>query len=130
MRWTIALLLCFGAAACSSLGLTSKPPPVYVVFFEGPSIVLTDTAKHIVDHAAAEAKASGAMVQIAGQGVKSKGYNPKMAQPRMQVVEDALIADGVTADHLVRTELTTGGAKVDASGAQRVEIRLMAKPAS
>lgn len=127
MRISLALLLCFGMAACSTLS-PSKPPPVYVVFFEGPSVTLSDTAKAIVDHAAAEAKSSGAMVQVAGQSTKSKGYNPAMAEPRIHAVEDAFIAGGITADRLVRTSFTTGDAKVDASGAQRVEIRLMDKP--
>jgi hypothetical protein len=129
MRFSIALLLCFGAAACSTL-TPPAPPPVYVVFFAGNGIALTDDARMIVDHAAAQAKSSGAtMVQIAGQSTKSPGYNPAMAEPRIQAVEDALLADGITAAQLVRTSLTTGDAKVDASGAERVEIRLMDKPA-
>jgi hypothetical protein len=40
------------------------------------------------------------------------------------------VAAGIPSTRLVRASLTTADAKVDATGAQRVEIRLVDKPES
>jgi hypothetical protein len=73
------------------------------------------------------------MVQITGPSTKiAPGYDPSLAEPRIQAVEAALVADGVSEDRLVRASLTTTdvNVKADASGAQRVEIRVIDKPAN
>lgn len=127
IRFLVAAALCASLAACSVL--RPEPPPAYVVFFTGKSIELTPDAQKIIAKAAAKAqRMRPQMVQIAGPGTRiAKGYNPKLANPRMDAVADALVADGVDKALLVRTSLTTGDADVDLSGASRVEIRLVPK---
>ncbi|HEY2033853.1 MAG TPA: hypothetical protein VGH02_09235, partial [Rhizomicrobium sp.] len=73
------------------------------------------------------------MVQVTGPSTKiAPGYDPSLAEPRIEAVESTLIADGISKDRLVRASLTTKdvNVKADPSGAQRVEIRLIDKPAS
>lgn len=127
IRFVVAAALCASLAACTIL--RQEPPPAYVVFFTGKSIALTPDAQKIIADAAAKVQRSHPqMVQIAGPGTRiARGYNPKLADPRMDAVANALVADGVDKKLLVRTSLTTGDANVDLSGASRVEIRLVPK---
>jgi hypothetical protein len=72
-------------------------------------------------------------VQITGPSVKvAPGYDPALAEPRMEAVEARLIADGVAKSRLARASETTDGVNIkhDPSGAQRVEIRLVDRPVS
>jgi hypothetical protein len=134
MRKIIALTLFAGLGGCGTFNFMSSQPQVYVAFFPDHSVALTDTAQHIVDHAAAEAKMQGAKtVQITGPSVKvAPGYDPALAEPRMEAVEARLIADGVPKSRLARASETTDGINIahDPSGAQRVEIRLVDRPAA
>ena len=130
MRAIFASILCLGLVACAAMK-PAAPPPAYLVFFEGHSVTLSDSARAIVAKAANEAEGgAGAMVQIAGPSTKvAPGYDPRYAQPRIDAVTKALIADGVAENRIVQTSLTTGKVKVDTSGAQRVELRVM-KPSA
>jgi hypothetical protein len=129
MRKIIALALFVGLGGCGTFNFMSSQPQVYVAFFPDHSVALTDTAQHIVDHAARDAKMQGMKtLQITGPSVKvAAGYNPALAEPRMEAVEARLVADGVAKARLARASETTDGINIahDPSGAQRVEIRLV-----
>lgn len=128
MRLTIALLLCLGVAACGTFTKPSEPA-AYVVFFMGNDITLNPQTQTIVDQAASDAKTNAtADVEVTGPSTKiAPGYDPKFAQPRIDAVIRALIADGVAENRIVRTSPTLK-IKTDASGAERVEIRVVSKP--
>jgi outer membrane protein OmpA-like peptidoglycan-associated protein len=130
MRSTV-FIFCLLLAGCGTL-FNSEPPPAYVVFFPDNSLDITPDAQAIVKSAAAKASFNpGQMVAVAGPSTKiAPGYNPGLAEPRIAAVERALVAAGVPTSRLVRASLTTANAKVDATGAQRVEIRLVDKPES
>jgi predicted small lipoprotein YifL len=131
MKKLIVLASLFGLAGCGTFGLSSEPP-VYVVFFADHQTTVTADGVDIVRHIASDAKLKGAdMVQITGPSTKiAPGYDPALAEPRIEAVEAMLIADGVSKDRLARASLTTTdvNVKADPSGAQRVEIRLIDKP--
>jgi hypothetical protein len=134
MRKIVVFVSLLGLAGCGTLNFLSPSPPVYVVFFPDHATTLTGAAADIVRKAASEAKMKNAdMVQITGPSTKiAPGYDPSLAEPRMQAVEATLVSDGVSKDRLVRASLTTTdvNVKADASGAQRVEIRVVDRPAN
>jgi outer membrane protein OmpA-like peptidoglycan-associated protein len=105
-----------------------------VVFFPAHQTALTADGMSIVRKAAADARGKGAdMVQVTGPSTKiAPGYDPSLAEPRIEAVETALVAEGVSKERLARASLTTTdvNVKADPSGAQRVEIRLIDKPTS
>jgi hypothetical protein len=130
MRALPTLLLCLALTACGTMRSTA--PEAYVVFFAGTGTSITADGAAIIKSAAADANAhKDKMVEVAGPATKiAPGYNPGEAEPRIAAVERALVGAGVDEKRLVRASLTTGKIKVDATGAQRVEIRLVEKPAS
>ena len=66
------------------------------------------------------------MVQLSGPSTQIKPhYDPGLAAPRIQLVEDELVADGIPREKIVRTSLPTDDVQVNTSGAQRVEIRVL-----
>lgn len=134
MRRLFAGLLVLGVAACGSMNKGTGPaegtpatPQAYIVFFVGHSVELTDDGRKIVASAAREAKGMGVkMVQLSGPSTQvTPHYDPGLAAPRIKLVEDELIADGVAKDKIVLTSLPTDDVKVNTSGAQRVEIRIL-----
>ncbi|MGH6877059.1 MAG: hypothetical protein ACREHV_06715, partial [Rhizomicrobium sp.] len=70
-------------------------------------------------------------VQITGPSTRAAaGYDPTIAEARMRIVEQTLVADGVPAERQFRTEPTPDTLKADKTGRQRVEIRIVgSKPA-
>ena len=135
MRKILVLALAAALSGCATMtALFHSPPPVYVVFFPDRSTDLPKAGQKIADDAAAAAKLDGAKtVQLTGPSTKiAPGYDPSLAEPRIHAVELALIADGVAQNRLVRASETTDGVNVksDPSGAQRVEIRLVERPAN
>lgn len=132
MRRISILLVILTLGGCGTFGFSE--PPVYVVFFPDHQTALTADGANIVRHVAADARLKGMeMVQVTGPSTKiTRGYDPSLAEPRIEAVEVALVADGVSKDRLARTSLTTTdvNVKADPSGAQRVEIRLVDRPAS
>ena len=83
-------------------------------------MTLTDDGHHIVDHVAADAKSQGGkIIQITGPSTQvAPGYDPSLAEPRIEAVEAALVADGIGRDRLARASETTDGMNVthDPSG--------------
>jgi hypothetical protein len=123
-----------GLAACGSMNKGTGPvegsattPQAYIVFFVGRDVTLTDDGRKIIASAAREAKGAGVkMVQLSGPSTQvTRHYDPGLAAPRIKLVEDELIADGVSRDKIVLTSLPTDDVKVNTSGAQRVEIRVL-----
>jgi outer membrane protein OmpA-like peptidoglycan-associated protein len=124
-------LLCL--AGCGAMRSLTGAPPLYPVFFDNNDVTLTANARAIVDDAARDAKQHNLMyVQITGPSTKTPaGYDPTVAEARMRIVEQTLIADGVPAERQFRTEPTPDMLKGDKTGRQRVEIRIVdRKPAS
>lgn len=113
-------------AGCGSLGLFSKEPPVYAVFFDAHTVSLTPDGRKIVDNAAADAKLHPRqIVEVSGPSTKAApGYDPALAQARIRLVEQTLVADGVAPTRMFRAPSPLAPIKAGASGAQRVEIRL------
>ena len=130
MRWFAALTIGLLLAACTTA--PQNPPAAYVVFFQNNSTAIPVAGSSIIASAAADARMhADKMVAVAGPSTKiAPGYDPGLAEPRISAVEHALIAAGVAQTRLVRTSLTTGDIKAGATGDQRVEIRLVDKPAS
>lgn len=123
-----------GLAACGSMNKGTGPaegspttPQAYIVFFVGHDVTLTADGHKIIAAAAREAKGMGVkMVQLSGPSTQvTPHYDPGLAAPRIKLVEDELIADGVAKEKIVLTSLPTDDVKVNTSGAQRVEIRVL-----
>ncbi|HTQ13887.1 MAG TPA: hypothetical protein VMH86_08420 [Rhizomicrobium sp.] len=135
MRKFAIVLAALCLAGCASFGWRSSAPrpAVYVVFFPDRTVTLTANGDKIVrDAASAAAARSTETVEITGPSTRvAPGYDPSLAAPRIKLVQNALVADGVSADRIVMASETTDGVNVksDPSGAQRVEIRLVEKPA-
>lgn len=138
MRRLFASLLAssfvLGVAACGSMNKGTGPaegspttPQAYVVFFVGHDVALTNDGREIIAAAAREAKTADVkMVQLSGPSTQvTPHYDPGLAAPRIKLVEDELIADGVAKEKIVLTSLPTDDVKVNTSGAQRVEIRVL-----
>lgn len=129
MRKLLIALAVLSLSGCAHF--MTNPPPVLVVFFPDHQVALTQDGKKIVDDAASAAKVSGAqLVELTGPSTKiAAGYDPSLAEPRIAAVEAELVADGVAKDRLVRASETTDGVnmKSDPTGAQRVEIRFVAR---
>jgi hypothetical protein len=134
MRKILALSLALSLSGCGTFTFLSGPPAVFVVFFPDHGTQLTADGQKIVGDVATAAKMHGGeTIQLTGPSTKvAAGYDPSFAEPRIATVEAALIADGIARDRLVRASETTDGINVksDPSGAQRVEIRLLDKPAN
>lgn len=127
MRRIIAAAGLIALAGCSVLRSMSGAPPAYAVFFDDNNVTLTADARVIVDDAAKDARDHPIMfVELTGPSTKAAmGYDPTIAEARMRIVEQTLIADGVPADRQFRTEPTPDTLKADKTGRQRVEIRLV-----
>jgi len=125
----VAGLMCL--AGCSAMRSISGPPPVYAVFFDDKSIVLDRDSRAIVDNAANEAKAHpGKYAQISGPSTKAAtGYDPAIAEARIHLVEQTLIDDGIAKERLTRVAEPVV-IKAGKGDAQRVEIRIVDKPAT
>jgi hypothetical protein len=123
-----ALLL----AGCSTLSNPfaqpkKPPPPAYVVFFAGHSVMLSMNAKHIIaDAARAATQNSNTLVEVSGPSTKlTPGYDPRYAQPRINAVIDELLADGVPQPHIAQGSSLSSALEVDAAGDQRVVLHLI-----
>jgi hypothetical protein len=123
-------------ATCAMLGAcaTVRPnaPQPYVIFFAGSSTGIPAEGAAIVANAIADAQLHPRkLVAVAGPSTKAApGYEPGLAEPRISAVEKALAAAGIDPKRIVRTPLETSAVKVDATGAQRVEIRIVDAPNS
>ena len=118
-----ALLL----AACSTF--SQRAPATYMVFFTSGNTELSADARAVIDRAASTIRGTHPQTVMIAAGVSS-GDNLKLAEPRFLAVRQALIADGVADDLIARTALSDASLSVGATGDQRVEIELSARPAT
>jgi len=133
MRQIVVATTLLVLAGCSVMRSMTGAPPVYAVFFDDKNVTLTADARAIVDDAAKDAREHALMyVQLTGPSTKAAaGYDPSIAEARMRIVEQALVADGVPAERQFRTEPTPDTLVADKTGRQRVEIRIVdTKPPS
>jgi outer membrane protein OmpA-like peptidoglycan-associated protein len=114
-------------AGCSVF--THEAPASYMVFFSSSTTELSPDARAVVDKAAVDIRGSHPESVMIAAGIAS-GDNLKLAQARFLAVRQALIADGVADDLIARTAIADASLSVGATGDQRVEIKLVAKPAS
>lgn len=123
MRLVPLLWLLLALPACSLLAPNNSP---YLVYFQERSAQLDAPARSLIAEAAQRANAEPtASVTVAGY-TDSAGSPPadvSLSQQRAQVVADALAADGVAANRIVRTgHGQTGGEPGIAN--RRVEITI------
>ncbi len=127
MRSFLWLLVIPVLAGCALM----RTPPVtntFVMFFDLGSMVLSPAAKAEIDLAAEKIKATHpAHVAIAvyPKIIAEDGSNPRLADSRFDVVEGALVADGVDQRILARAMLTDLEVKAGPAGNRRIEIRLL-----
>jgi outer membrane protein OmpA-like peptidoglycan-associated protein len=114
-------------AGCTILG--HDRPANYMVFFSSSNTELSAEARAVVDQAAATIRATHPDSVMIAAGV-ADGEKLKLAQIRFDVVRNALIADGVDAELIAHTAMVDTALEVGATGDQRVEIKLVSKPAS
>ena len=114
-------------AGCSSFG--HEAPSSYMVFFSRGDTELSADGRAVVDKAAAAIRATHPASVLIAAGIAS-GNNLKLAEPRFLAVRQALIADGVSDELIARSAIADTSMSVGATGDQRVEISLVAKPAS
>ncbi len=118
-----SLLLLPCLAAPDGTRAQPAPPPAYVVFFAEWSAALDDAANGVITAAAAAAKSGSGPITITGfadhQG--SATADAELSQLRAQVVEDALLADGIPA---TRMKLVAAGRQPGPAGVvdRRVEV--------
>jgi outer membrane protein OmpA-like peptidoglycan-associated protein len=121
MRSALFCIVLLTASACSML---EPAAPKYVVFFTPGSSQLDGPARHAIADAAARAAANpAAPVNVIGyaDSVGTPQDDVLLSQQRSQAVADALVADGVAANRLVR--LGRGRSGGDAGlESRRVEI--------
>jgi outer membrane protein OmpA-like peptidoglycan-associated protein len=102
-------------------------PQTYLLFFHQWSPTLTPEAKMIVDQASAKAKATQpSTVAVAGytDTVGSAEDNKRLAEGRVKIVQDAMIADGVDPKLFLAIPLGPADDTAGMTGDRRIEIRL------
>ncbi|MGA7711493.1 MAG: OmpA family protein [Rhizomicrobium sp.] len=129
MRRLLWLSIIAVLAGCTVMGPSPVPATkTFVVFFDSASARLTPAAQADVDLAAATIKSTHpAHVSIAVYIKAATGdpANPRLADPRFDAVEAALVADGVDPHILVRRKLTDMEVHANPSGDRRAEIHLL-----
>jgi len=123
MRFGPILWLVLALSACAPFG--SNGPP-YIVYFQERSAQLDDQARSLIALVAQRANAEPAIpVNVIGY-TDSAGSPPadvQLSQQRAQTVADALVANGVAANRLVRTGRGQTGTDPGVAS-RRVEITL------
>ena len=118
------------AVLLTSCSVFVNPAPAsYMVFFPSSNTELSADARAVVDSAAGDIRAHHPESVMIAAGIAS-GDNLKLAEPRFLAVRQALIADGVSDDLIARTAIADASLSVGTTGDQRVEIKLVAKPAA
>jgi outer membrane protein OmpA-like peptidoglycan-associated protein len=115
------LLLLLFLSACSLFGPSG---PNYVVYFQERSAQLDAPARRVVAQVAKRARAEpAAPVEVSGytDSAGSSQADVLLSQQRAQAVTDALIADGVAANRLVRKGQGQTGSNPGVAS-RRVEI--------
>lgn len=120
MKPLALLLAAFILVGCQS---ATNLPATFIIFFQGGSTTLTADAQAAIVRAADAARASGATRVTIASGV-AQGDNLKLAEPRYQEVQRALIARGVAAGSIARSSLPDAGVNTGPTADTRVEIIL------
>jgi len=123
------LLSVIAATLCSCSSLGDQPAPVYIVFFHRGAIEIAPEAGTALDQAAAAIRSAHPASIAIASGVAT-GDNLRLAEPRFNVVRQALIARGVRAEIIARSALADSKLDVGATGDTRVEILLLTKAPS
>jgi outer membrane protein OmpA-like peptidoglycan-associated protein len=122
--------LSFAALLLAGCGtFLHEAPANFMVFFPASSTELSPEARAVVDKAASAIRGSHPDSVMIAAGTAT-GDNLKLAQPRFLAVRQALIADGVADDLIARSAIADTSLSIGATGDQRVEIRLVDKPAT
>jgi len=103
------------------------PPQTYLLFFHQWSPALTPEAKTIVDQASAKVKETHpSTVTVAGytDSVGSAEDNKRLAEGRVKMVQDAMIADGIDPKMFLAIPLGPADDTAGMTGDRRIEIRL------
>lgn len=119
-RWSLVVVLLVAGCAL----FTQEH---YGVFFQPKSAALDDKAKQIIATLAEKAKQRpGAIVTVSGFAAPQGSVPDKMklSAERARVVADALTADGVPPDRIVRRAEGGVDYSVDSQESRRVEITL------
>jgi len=98
-------------------------PVTYIVFFHIGSADLTEDANAAIARAADAVQASHSSQVAIASGV-AQGDNLRLAEPRYQAVQRALIARGVVARSIVRSSLPDATLPTGSAADTRVEIIL------
>ena len=118
---------------CGLVGCVSSPPPgpATPVFFQPFSAALDESALTAIASAAKEANQQPeARVTVTGaaDSVGSIQANKYLSETRAQVVADALVSDGVSADRIhvrgVGIALAPGAVGTSAQSARRVLVQI------
>ena len=121
MRRAPLLLLLLALSACSLFGPSG---PHYVVFFQERSAQLDAPARGVIAQVARRANAEPA-APVEVRGYTDSSGSPQadvlLARERVRSVADALVADGVAANRLVRKGSGQTGANPGVAS-RRVEI--------
>ena len=120
MKPLALLLAALILAGCQS---TANLPATFIIFFQSGSTALTADAQASIVRAADAARASGATRVTIASGV-AQGDNLRLAEPRYQEVQRALIARGVAAGSIARSSLPDAGVNTGPTADTRVEIIL------
>src|SRR4051812_40482448 len=97
-----ALLLFAVLALASCQSASPSLPATFIVFFHSGSTELTPEAQTAIAQAATAAQASRPSHVAIASGV-AQGDNLRLAEPRYQAVQRALIARGVAAASIARS---------------------------
>jgi outer membrane protein OmpA-like peptidoglycan-associated protein len=100
----------------------------YIVFFPKGSSEVTSDAHTIIAQAVSAIKAIHPATVAIASGVAT-GDNLRLAEPRYQAIQQALIAGGVPAALIAQSSLPDTKLDVGATGDTRVEILLVSPPA-
>ena len=103
------------------------PPSEFIVFFGAGSAEIGPDAKTVLDAAAAAIRDTHPPAVAVASGV-AKGDNLRLAEPRYAAIQKGLMARGISEKLIIRSALPDAKLKVGASGDQRVEIMLLARP--
>jgi len=124
---TLALSGCTMMKPKPKVAATAQAPQTFLLFFHQWSPALTPEAKIIVDQASAKVKASGpSTVTVAGytDNDGSTADNQRLAEGRVQMVYDAMVADGVDPKLFLKIPLGPPDDSAGMTGDRRIEIRL------
>jgi outer membrane protein OmpA-like peptidoglycan-associated protein len=122
-------MLALGLAACAKP--PSPQPQVYLLFFHPASAALTPEASTIIGQAVAAVKTHHpGTVAVAGyaDSFGAPAQNKALAEQRVKIVRDAMVAQGVDPKLFLSIPLGPANDDAGAPGDRRIEIRLTYGP--